>query len=168
MAEIELISLRLAGDRTLEVAYDDQSTWPFAWYLRDYPRARSYGAAPTPADLAAPVVLVGPRNAARVEPFVRDGYVRRGYRQLWWPLQGYATMGPADVAGALADPASRAWLWQVVWHRRYPGVELSFWPLHRGFAMYVRREVAARAWPLGPTPPAADAGRDRGAPRPGE
>ncbi|HVS10880.1 MAG TPA: flippase activity-associated protein Agl23, partial [Planctomycetota bacterium] len=34
MREIQLISERSAGDRELFVAYDDQSSWPFVWYLR--------------------------------------------------------------------------------------------------------------------------------------
>ena len=43
MREIELMSERSAGDRELFVAYDDQSSWPFVWYLRDYPKSRTWG-----------------------------------------------------------------------------------------------------------------------------
>lgn len=163
MAEIELISQRTAGDRALQVAYDDQSAWPFSWYLRDYPRARSFGAVPTPDELAAPVILVGPRNAAQVEPFVRQGYVKRTYRAIWWPLEGYKDLSLAELGRILRDPIARDRLWQIVSDRRYPGIELSEWPLRRGVAMYVSREVASRVWILGPGPPAPETGPDPGA-----
>src|SRR5262249_61954553 len=84
LAEIELVSRRTTGGRDLEVAYDDLSTWPFGWYLRDYPNAIFYGAEPTPDAMAAPVILVGGRNEPAVAPFVERGYVRRRYRLIWW------------------------------------------------------------------------------------
>jgi uncharacterized protein (TIGR03663 family) len=162
MAEIELIGQRTGRDRSLEVAYDDQSTWPLTWYLRDY-RAFSYGTIPRPELMAAPVVIVGPTNAAKVAPFVERGYVKRRYRLIWWPLQGYQKLSVADLGRTLGDPAARAWLWQVVAHRRYPGVDLAEWPLRREFLMYVSRDVAASVWVLGPRPPAPEPPRERGA-----
>jgi hypothetical protein len=68
----------------------------------------------------------------------------------------------ADLGRTLGDPAARAWLWQVVAHRRYPGVDLAEWPLRREFLMYVSRDVAASVWVLGPRPPAPEPRPDRG------
>src|SRR5262249_2816365 len=79
MAEIELIGQRTGRDKSLEIAFDDQSNWPLTWYLRDYPRALFYGAIPTPEAMAAPVVIVGPKNADKVAPYV-ERHVRRRYR----------------------------------------------------------------------------------------
>ncbi|MDE3092072.1 MAG: hypothetical protein KGJ80_22080, partial [Chloroflexota bacterium] len=46
---------------TIKVAYDDASSWPFVWYLRNYRNAQFYGATPN-APFDAPVVIVGPKN----------------------------------------------------------------------------------------------------------
>jgi uncharacterized protein (TIGR03663 family) len=153
MAEIELIGQRTGRDRSLEIAFDDQTSWPLVWYLRDYPRSRVYGAALTSEAVAAPVVIVGPQNASAVEPFVERSHIKRRYRLIWWPLQNYQKLGVADVARWLLDPTLRARLWQIVAERRYPGVELAEWPLRRDFTMYVSRELATRVWLLGPSPP---------------
>jgi uncharacterized protein (TIGR03663 family) len=167
MVEIDLIGQRTGRDRILEIAVDDQSSWPFTWYLRDYARVRNYGSEPTPEAMAAPVVIVGLKNAARVEPFVERGYVKRRYRLIWWPLQGYQKLTLSDLGRTLRDPAARAWLWQVVAHRRYPGVELAEWPLRREFLMYVSRDVAASVWVLGPRLPDPVPPLDRRPPRVG-
>src|SRR5262249_11406433 len=57
LAEIKLISERTTGGYDVEIAYDDASTWPFIWYLRDYHNARFYGSEPTPAAMAAPIII---------------------------------------------------------------------------------------------------------------
>ncbi len=95
MREIQLISERSVGDRDIFVAYDDQSSWPFVWYLRDYPKARTWGMQPQFAQGAA-VILTGPKNREGAWPLVADGYVKREYRLIWWPKQGYAGKGPGD------------------------------------------------------------------------
>jgi len=163
MAEIELIGQRIGRDRSLEVAYDDQSNWPLTWYLRDYPRAIFYGMAPTPRAMTAPVIIVGVKDADKVAPFVERGYVKRRYRLIWWPLQGYQKLSLADLGRTLRDPEARAWLWQVIAHRRYRGIELAEWPLRREFLMYVSRDAAASAWVVAPRPPAPAPRLDRGA-----
>jgi predicted membrane-bound mannosyltransferase len=163
MAEIDLIAQRTGRERTLEVAVDDESSWPLAWYLRDYPGMRAYGSDPTPDAMAAPVVIVGPRNAAKVAPFVERGYLKRRYRLIWWPLQGYQKLSWAELGRTLRDPAARAWLWEVISERRYPGLELAEWPLRREFHMYISREAAAGVWLFGPRPPDAEPRPDRGA-----
>ncbi len=96
MREIELISERSAGDRELFVAYDDQSSWPFVWYLRDYPKSRTWG---TQAQFAqgAAVIITGPKN-----------------RDSAWPLGGgrlRQARVPADLvagAGVLQQGSARS------------------------------------------------------------
>jgi uncharacterized protein (TIGR03663 family) len=152
LAEIELISERTTGGYNLEVAYDDESTWPLAWYLREYPKTRFYGTDPTPDAMAAPVIIVGPKNAAKVWPFVERGYVKREYRLIWWPIQDYATLSWGGLGRALTDLPTRERLWEILHYRRYPGLDLAEWPNRRGFTMYVSRDVAQRVWPLGLDP----------------
>jgi DNA-binding beta-propeller fold protein YncE len=154
-AEIKLISERVAGGYGIEVAYDDASTWPLIWYLRDYPNARYYGTEPTPAAMAAPIIIVGPKNADKVWPFVARGYIRRDYRLVWWPLQGYTSAGWGEVIRAVTDPATRQQLWQFALRRRLPWLEQQEWPNGQRFAMYVSRDLAQQVWSL--EPPTQDA-----------
>jgi DNA-binding beta-propeller fold protein YncE len=48
LAELDTISERTVGDRNIVVAYDDDSAWPFSWYMRLYRNAKYYGDAPNP------------------------------------------------------------------------------------------------------------------------
>ena len=149
MQEIELISERTAGERTLEVAYDDESTWPFVWYLRDYPNSRTWG---VEADLArgAAVILVGPKNREALFPYVAEGYVKRQYQLMWWPVDDYRTMTIADLGARVGEPGFSRRLWRIVLHRDYSHLDLSEWPLRQEFDLYVREDLAASGWPSGP------------------
>ena len=41
------ISRRLTGGLDLAVAYDDKTTYPYWWYLRNFPNQRYFGSTPT-------------------------------------------------------------------------------------------------------------------------
>ena len=152
IAEIQLIAERTGRGEDLEVAYDDASTWPFAWYLRDQRGARYYGATPTPDAMAAPVILVGPKNAAKVRPFVEGGYLSRQYRLIWWPEHGFSSLTWTRVKAVMVDPDARHRLWQIIHYRNYPGTSLAEWPNLQPFTMYIRRDVARDVWSLGVDP----------------
>jgi hypothetical protein len=92
LAEIEEISQRTVGDKQIKVAYDDESTWPLEWYMRQYPNAVFYGANPTREALDAPVVIVGSGNDAKAKPYLGDKYYRRNYRLVWWPAEDYKSL----------------------------------------------------------------------------
>ncbi|MBP7777958.1 MAG: TIGR03663 family protein [Acidobacteria bacterium] len=141
MREIERLDDRLGGHHQVRVAVDDESSWPFSWYLRDYPRTVAWGKTPALA-ADADVIVVGARNAAALAPQVARGYVRqRGFLN-WWPLQDYASLTPSSLVALVGDPARREGLWQIVMHRRY-GVSLAEWPARREFDFYVRNDAAA-------------------------
>jgi uncharacterized protein (TIGR03663 family) len=141
MRDIELISARTVGERELVVAFDDETSWPFAWYLRDWPNARAWGVDATLAE-SAPVILVGPKNRSAVWPHIVSGYVARRHLLVWWPLQGYVGWTPSTLRSALFDAASRERLWQIIFHRRYPDITPTRWPLRKEFDMYVRSDLA--------------------------
>ena len=68
LAEVREIAARIGQGDALEVAYDDDSTWPLNWYLRDFHRQRYLGNAPAPPALLAPVVMIGSKNIAAAQP----------------------------------------------------------------------------------------------------
>ena len=148
MAEIREIAARTGEGNGLVVAYDDDSTWPLNWYLRDFHKQRFLGEAVAPPDLFAPVVMIGSKNIGKAEPFLERDYVRRDYRLIWWPPEDYMRSGPRDLVRALADPGRRLRLWRYL-ALRETGYELSDWPLRHDFTLFVRRDLALRAWPLG-------------------
>jgi len=69
MGELDQFSELKTGGKTLSIMYDDNTSWPFQWYLRNYPNKQFFGCTDngacsltdTPADDVA-VVLVGNYN----------------------------------------------------------------------------------------------------------
>jgi DNA-binding beta-propeller fold protein YncE len=165
--EIDLISERTVGARNIVVAYDDESSWPMSWYMRQYPNAKYYGQAPNSDNMTAPVIIVGPKNYDKVHPYVVRDYVKRMYRLIWWPDMGYFNLTWADLWKAISDPVQRERNWEIFFYRRWRDVtsegalgkerDLSKWPHRHEFEMWVRRDLAAEIWDLGVAPVPAPA-----------
>ncbi len=141
--EIASISERATGARSLEVAFDDESTWPLTWYLRDYSRARTWGTDAAQAR-SAPIILVGPKNRSALAPYVASGYSGQRAFLYWWPLQDYVNLTLPRLWTLLQEPAFRGHLWRVFFYRDY-GVSLREWPLRREFDVYVRDDFSRGA-----------------------
>ncbi len=157
--EIDLISERTVGDRNLEVAYDNDTSWPLSWYMLAYPNSRYYGETPNNDAMDAPVIIVGPENYDKVHPYVTRDYVKREYRLIWWPDQGYFNRGWRDVWNTVQDPDKLADLWQIFFYRRHPDDDhpsgfrdLTEWPMRHDYEMWVQRDIAAEIWDLGVAP----------------
>lgn len=167
LAEIDTISQRTVGDRNIVVAYDNESSWPLSWYMRQYPNAKFYGDTPTTEAMAAPVIIVAAENRAKVEPYVARDYVKRTYRLIWWPEMEYFNLTPDRVWGALTDPAQRQRLFDIIAFRQYRDPanlgemrDLAQWPYRKEFDMYVRRDLSPLIWDLNVLPMAEQAPLD--------
>ena len=147
--ELETMSRRLTGGLHMKVAYDDESSWPFVWYLRDFDNTQFYGKKPGgPFD--SEVVIVGSANEAGIKPFLSNKYYRRQYRLIWWPNQDwYMSMTPKKLWADLKNETARKKLWDVLFYRKHEA-SLTAWPFVSNFAMYVRRDVAQKLWDYGP------------------
>lgn len=159
LGEIDSISERTAGGRNVVVAYDDDSSWPLSWYMRMYPNHKFYGSAPNSDSMAAPIILVGPKNYDKVHPYVMRDYVKRTYRLVWWPDMDYFNMTWERLWSAITDPQQRERIFQISFYRRYRDTndyskfrDLSQWPHRHEFEMWVRRDLAAQIWDLGVAP----------------
>jgi DNA-binding beta-propeller fold protein YncE len=86
--EIKDLSRRYAGDLSMPVAYDNESSWPFAWYLRNFTNTTYFVDKPD-KPLDQPVVLVGSDNESATKPYLGDKYYRFENRLIWWPLEVY-------------------------------------------------------------------------------
>jgi len=148
MREITQLSERTVGGLDLKVAYDDESSWPFVWYLRNFKNAQYYAKKPG-APFDAPVVLVGLANEPGVKPFLGNKYLRREYKLIWWPTEAYKDLTIAKILKGIGDRASWQNLWNILFYRKY-AYDLNHWPHVNRFALYVRKDIAAQLWDYGP------------------
>ncbi len=171
MQEIDDVSRRLCSqiggvrtqqipcdNGTIKVAYDDDSSWPFVWYLRNYRNAQYYGASPG-APFDAVVVIVGPKNEEAVKPLLGNRYTKRTYKLIWWPLEGYKDLTSERVLDYIADPQQRADLFTAWFYHRYKE-SYSQWPYVHNFSFYVRKDVASLLWNYAPDIPQQPAAED--------
>ncbi len=145
MHEIDALSARLADEQTMKVAYDNESSWPYEWYLRNYKNRIFFGATPGPNITQAPVILVGVVNEGKVKPYVTD-YVRHHYKLRWWFPEDYKGMTLGKAWQYLQDPEMRASLRRFLLYR-----ELDKPLGSTDFVMYVRKDVVSKVWQYGAT-----------------
>jgi len=130
MDQIDDLSTRTADGAGLDVAYDDETSYPYMWYLRNYPRVHFFGGTPSRDLLNDPVVIVGAGNWAKVEPILGKRYYSFEFHRLWWPNQDYWRVGWSSLesehnseqlaAGGQTTPMS---IWEYlgrVWNHLRP------------------------------------------------
>ncbi len=158
LSQIRELSWRLTGTPDqIQVAYGEKGSWPFIWYMVDYPNAYYYGTSPAPDQLLdSPAIIAGSAQWAVVENIVGDDYVYFPYQYLWWPIEDYRNLTWARIRNVLTDPQMRAAVWEIVWKRDYTRYaqlnkpedpfDLSTWPLREDFRLYVPRNLAEQVW----------------------
>ncbi len=154
MEQIEDISRRTSGDLSLDIAYTADGSYPFIWYLRNYPNAVQLPNPPSRPDLEKPVIVAGDKEWSGIEPYLGDSYACNRYNFLWWPMQDYYGLNWERIRYALTNPQMRAALWDIVFRRDYDKYEqatdktvrLSEWPLRDSFRFCIRRDVMAQVW----------------------
>lgn len=157
MERVEDISLRTTDGLALDVAFDDDVSWPFNWYLRNYTNRRFYGAEPTRDLRNAAIIIVGDNNFSKIEPIVAQGYYRFDYIRMWWPMQDYFDLTSERVNEYLTDPGLRAGLLDIWLARDYTAYgnavgrdyTLPNWSPADRMRMYIRKDVAAQLWDYG-------------------
>ncbi len=98
LQQITDISRRLTGGLDITVAYDDKTTYPYWWYLRNFPNQRYYGNAPTRDLRDVPLILVGQDNFGKIEPVVGQAYDKFEYNRIWWPNMDYFNLNKDRLA----------------------------------------------------------------------
>jgi predicted membrane-bound mannosyltransferase/DNA-binding beta-propeller fold protein YncE len=161
LAQIEELSIRTTDGLAMQVAYDDETTYPYWWYLRDYSNQKYYGANPTRELRDAPVILVGDNNFAKIEPVVGNAYHEFNYNRIWWPNQDYYNLTLERIKNAITDPIMRSALWQIWLNRDYTeyaeatsneNLTLPTWQPSDRMRLYVRKDIASQVWNLGASP----------------
>lgn len=165
MRQVEDLSLRLTDGYSLDVAYDDDVSWPFIWYLREYPNAVYSGSAPSRDLLDHPVVIAGDDHWAVADGILGKRYHSFEYIRMWWPMQEYWGLNGARILNALGSPEYRAALWDIWLNRDFTrygqvaGIDFSptRWSPSDRMKLYVRKDVAGKVWDFGVLPTSAEA-----------
>jgi DNA-binding beta-propeller fold protein YncE len=159
--DLKEISRRTVGENAIAFVYDNETTWPFEWYFRDFPNKKFVGGNITRDALRdAPVVLVGIENESKAKPFLGNNYYRTEYRQIWWPKETYKQLvdGVPQEDGEvlkglpllwswIKNPESRKVFWDIVLYRKYQQ-PIAEWSPADHFVMFVRKDIASQVWDL--------------------
>lgn len=157
LAQIEEISRRTTGGLDMVVAYDSETTYPYWWYLRNFPNQRFYGNQPTRDLRDAPVILVGEDNFGKIEPVVGQAFYRFDYIRIWWPNMDYFGLTWGRIWEALTNPQMRAALFQIWLNRDYrlyaqvtgKNITLENWNPAERMRLYIRKDIVAKIWDYG-------------------
>ena len=165
LQDIEEMSLRMTDSKDLKLAYDDEVSWPYSWYFRDFTSASFVGSNPTVQNLEdRAYVVVGSGHRGDVEPILEDSYVRFDHMRMWWPMQEYFNLTPERILNTLDfspdnHQASRLrhGIFEIWWNRDYElygeatgkDFSLNNWPVSDRMHVYVRKDFAAQIWEYG-------------------
>ena len=163
--DIEEMSLRLTDGKDMKFAYDDEVSWPYSWYFRDFNDAVFAGGNPTVQNTQDAIfVVVGSGNRGDVEPILEDHYLRRDHMRMWWPMQEYFNLTPQRILNALDfSPDNqnaadlRKGIFDIWWSRDYDrygeaagkDFSLANWPVSDRMHVYIRKDFAAKIWEYG-------------------
>ncbi len=165
MRQVEELSMRLYGDKSIKVAFSQDTSWPFTWYLREYPNRVYFGDSPSNSLNESPIILVGSVDWAKVEPYLGNNYEARTYTYLWWPMEEYRKISwnaifgdnAQEVQRGLGNPQVRQALWNIFFYRDYTKYGEVFggsytpgeWSLRHELRLYIRKDVLATLWDYG-------------------
>ncbi len=164
LSQIEEISRRTTDGLAVKVAYDNETTYPYWWYLRNYLNQDYYGTTPSRTQRDAPIILVGEANYGKIEPVVGQAYNQFDYIRIWWPNQDYYDLTWQRITDALTNPQMRAALFQIWFNRDYSqyaqltnkDMSLNNWYPSSRMRMYIRKDLVSSLWNYGVGPTAEE------------
>ncbi len=166
LAQLEDISQRLTQGKNLVIAYDNETNYPWWWYLRDWPNKKYYGDTPTRDILTADVITVGDPNYSKIDALLKNNtnYIMYEYPRLWWPMQDYWNLDWQRVWYAISTPQMRQALFNIWLNRDYTlyaqatgetTLTLPTWSPAARMRVYIRKDIVAKMWDYGPAPTTA-------------
>lgn len=163
--DIEEMSLRMTDGLDLKFVYDDEVSWPYSWYFRNFNDAVFVGGNPTVQNTEDAIfVVVGAGHRGEVEPILEDRYIRRDHMRMWWPMQEYFGLTPERINNALDfspqntnAAAVRKGIFDIWWSRDYDkygeatgkDFSLTNWPVSDRMHVYIRKDFASMIWEYG-------------------
>lgn len=128
--EIDRIAALTNEGDNMRIVFDDESSWPYTWYFRDYTNygyLRGEAGSVDPATLdGARVVVSGGKKAGDVRRILGDAYYETDYIRLWWPMQEYFNLSFDRVANVFSRSSEnvaakyyREGIFDIWWNRDY-------------------------------------------------
>jgi DNA-binding beta-propeller fold protein YncE len=161
LEQVEEISKRTVGEKKINVAYDNDSLYPYWWYFRDYPNKQWYTDKPTRDLLNSPIILASDQNYSKIDSLVKDDYVKYDYIRLVWPTQDYYFLTWERIVYAITDADMRSALFQIWLNKDYSkyadikgrsDLTISTWSPSDPIRMYIRKDVVGQIWNYGSMP----------------
>jgi len=134
VAQIDRLSDQLTGGKDLKILIDSASTWPFAWYLRDYKNISYQATINAPPD--QPVVITAVENDAQDKAQLQN-YVGNRYKLRAWFPEDYKQLTLPQVFQSVTDPVMRKTLWNWLTLRETPSPMGSY-----DFNLWIRKDLA--------------------------
>ncbi len=97
LEQIEDLAERMGNDPDFKIAYDDESTYPFWWYLRNYDQATYFGGSPSRDLIDYPIIIAGDSNWSKLEPVLGDAFYTFEYTRIWWPNMDYYNLKKSNI-----------------------------------------------------------------------
>jgi sugar lactone lactonase YvrE len=91
LKEIQELSQRTVGGNQIQIRYDADASWPWVWYLRDFPNKTQISNSPSRSDLDAPIILGSGKNWNAMDAVLRVTHTQVQYHRIWWPMEDYKT-----------------------------------------------------------------------------
>ncbi|MCJ7511455.1 MAG: TIGR03663 family protein [Anaerolineales bacterium] len=162
LGQVEDLSRRMNDGLSIDVAYDDDVSWPYSWYFRNYRNVHYYGPNPTRELLNYPVIIAGDNNWAKIEPLLGDRYQSFEYIRMWWPTQEYFGLTWERIRGALTSAEYRQALMDIWLNRDYTaygelrGIDFSQknWSPSDRMKLFIRKDIVSQVWDYGAAPEA--------------
>jgi uncharacterized protein (TIGR03663 family) len=112
VAQIEQVSRKLTTETEIVGIIDNENSWPFAWYLRDYSMVGYIPTIGDPGEAAFVIVTASQVDSAREH---LSNYVPFRYKLRWWfPEELYRELKPTFVLEFITNSTTRsnftAWL----------------------------------------------------------
>ncbi|OGO32167.1 MAG: hypothetical protein A2Z16_02270 [Chloroflexi bacterium RBG_16_54_18] len=166
LAQIEEISQRTTNGLGLAVGYDNETTYPYWWYFRNFTNVRYFGTEPTRSLRDVTAILAGDANYGKVESVIGNSFHHFDYIRLWWPNQDYYNLTWERIWNLVKDPNMREAVFQIWLNRDYTrfgeiterDMSLPNWSPAARMRLYVRKDVAAQLWNYGVAPSEIDLG----------
>ncbi len=162
LKQVEEISNRISGDKSIQVAYSSDTLYPYWWYFRDYPNHRWYQANPTRDLRDFPIVIAGEDVFSKIDTVLGDNFIKYETIRLWWPNQDYYNLTWNRIWGAIKDPKMRSAVFNIWLNRDYSeyatltsqtGVlSPETWSPAAKMRVYIRRDIVSEIWEFGASP----------------
>ncbi len=103
----QITALRSETLEPLKVTVDTSSSfsWPWAWYLREYPTVLYAGAETIAADIPSEGILIATDSTLRDNPKIWAEFARaEPYQHRWWfPESGYRSLTPGSLLSGIRN-----------------------------------------------------------------